>query len=174
MGLAIAPQLVGNDGLEAMRAAIASPDRYAIEPNVDGVRGLVSFDGDTITIRSRRGRVRERWLACQPFRHGVMALAERLPIVHNGNVPGRRTQCWLVSPGPWDTSLRLVVFDVPVFAGIYVRFEPWADRRRRLELLAQAFAYPLELSPVVEPSADLSAAIQDGYLEGIVLKGPDC
>jgi ATP-dependent DNA ligase len=32
------------------------------------------------------------------------------------------------------------------------------------------FANSLQLSPIVEPSADLSAAIEDGYLEGIVLK----
>lgn len=55
-------------------------------------------------------------------------------------------------------------------AGFDVRFEPWQDRRQRLELVAEAFAYPLALSPLVEPSADLSAAMEDGYLEGIVLK----
>lgn len=59
---------------------------------------------------------------------------------------------------------------MPVFAGLDLRFESWQDRRQRLELLAQAFAYPLQLSPIVEPSSDLSAAIMDGYLEGIVLK----
>jgi ATP-dependent DNA ligase len=36
--------------------------------------------------------------------------------------------------------------------------------------LSRAFPYPLELSPVVEPTADLTAAIMGGYLEGIVLK----
>ena len=69
-----------------------------------------------------------------------------------------------------DTSLRLVVFGMPVFAGVDLRHEPWKKRRKRLELLAQAFQHPLTLSPLVEPSADLSAAIMDGYLEGIVLK----
>jgi hypothetical protein len=29
------PQLVGNEGLRALRAAIAEPRRYAIEPKVD-------------------------------------------------------------------------------------------------------------------------------------------
>ena len=29
MELAIAPQLVGNNGLQALRAAIAAPERYA-------------------------------------------------------------------------------------------------------------------------------------------------
>jgi ATP-dependent DNA ligase len=39
-----------------------------------------------------------------------------------------------------------------------------------LELLAQAFDIPLELSPVVEPSRALAIDITDGRLEGIVLK----
>lgn len=63
-----------------MRAAIAAPDRYAIEPKVDGVRGLVTFEGEGITIRNRKSIVRERWLACQPFRRGLNEFAERLPI----------------------------------------------------------------------------------------------
>jgi hypothetical protein len=35
------PQLVANDGLRTLRAAIADPNRWAIEPKVDGVRGLL-------------------------------------------------------------------------------------------------------------------------------------
>lgn len=47
---------------------------------------------------------------------------------------------------------------------------PWHERRERLELLAQAFDVPLELSPVVEPSRTLVDQMEDGRLEGIVLK----
>lgn len=47
---------------------------------------------------------------------------------------------------------------------------PWEDRRARLELLAEAFDIPFELSPLVQPSADLAREIVDGRLEGIVLK----
>ena len=39
----LVPQLVGNDGLRAMRSAIADPDAWAREPKVDGVRGLLVF-----------------------------------------------------------------------------------------------------------------------------------
>jgi ATP-dependent DNA ligase len=46
----------------------------------------------------------------------------------------------------------------------------WQDRRERLELLARAFEVPLELSPLVEPSAGLVEQMTDGRLEGIVLK----
>ena len=45
---AVLPQHVANDGIRAMHAAIADPERFACEPKVDGVRGLLVFDGDTI------------------------------------------------------------------------------------------------------------------------------
>ena len=67
-------------------------------------------------------------------------------------------------------DLRFVVFDVPVVAGVDLRSLPWSARRERLELLAQAFELPLELSPLVDPSTALVDAMQDGRLEGIVLK----
>jgi ATP-dependent DNA ligase len=46
----------------------------------------------------------------------------------------------------------------------------WQERRERLELLAQAFDVPLELSPVIDPSVSLVEQMADGRLEGIVLK----
>jgi bifunctional non-homologous end joining protein LigD len=67
-------------------------------------------------------------------------------------------------------SLRFVAFDVPVLAGVDLRGMPWQDRRERLELLAQAFELPLELSPLVDPHTGMVEAMQDGRLEGIVLK----
>lgn len=130
-GLAIAPQLVGNNGLDALRAAIAEPERYAIEPKVDGVRGLVAFDGDRIMIRNRKGHMRERWLACQPFRHGLERLGAVLPIVRDGTVLDgelttgsfHRTMAVLRGAWPFEASLRLVVFDLPnhgAVSGCYV------------------------------------------------------
>jgi bifunctional non-homologous end joining protein LigD len=59
---------------------------------------------------------------------------------------------------------------VPILAGADLRALPWAARRERLDLLARAFGAPFELSPLVEPSADLAAQMVDGRLEGIVLK----
>jgi hypothetical protein len=41
--LEVLPQLVGNRGVVGLKLAIADPSRYAIEPKVDGVRGLVAF-----------------------------------------------------------------------------------------------------------------------------------
>ena len=62
------------------------------------------------------------------------------------------------------------MFDVPVLLGADLRGLPWQERRDRLELLACAFAVPLELSPIVEPSVSLVEHMADGRLEGIVLK----
>jgi ATP-dependent DNA ligase len=67
-------------------------------------------------------------------------------------------------------ALRFVVFDLLVLAGVDLRSLAWQDRRDRLELVAQAFDVPLELSPLVEPSRGLVDQMQDGRLEGIVLK----
>jgi bifunctional non-homologous end joining protein LigD len=63
-----------------------------------------------------------------------------------------------------------VVFDVPILAGVDLRDLPWQERRKRLELLAQAFEPPVELSPLVDPSVGLVADMERGDLEGIVLK----
>jgi ATP-dependent DNA ligase len=67
-------------------------------------------------------------------------------------------------------ALRFVVFDVPYLAGVDLRHLCWQDRRDRRELLAQAFAPPYELSPVVPPDPELVEAMIDGRLEGPVLK----
>jgi ATP-dependent DNA ligase len=57
---------------------------------------------------------------------------------------------------------------VPILAGVDLRGLSWAERRERLELLAQAFEVPLELSPVVEPSRALALDMTGGRLEGIL------
>jgi ATP-dependent DNA ligase len=67
-------------------------------------------------------------------------------------------------------ALRFLAFDVPVLAGVDLRPLSWQERRERLELIAQAFDVPLELSPIVEPSRAVAIEITEGRLEGIVLK----
>ena len=82
----VTPQLVANDGVHALRAAIADPDAYAIEPKVDGVRLLLTFHPDrTLETRNRRG-VRRDWLRGDAFEDGLGALAARLPILWRGTV----------------------------------------------------------------------------------------
>lgn len=175
---AILPQLVGNTGLRALQAAIAEPTRYAIEPKVDGVRGLIVYQPDgSIQARNRRGELRD-WFRDPAFRDGLDRLARRLPILRRGTVldgeltAGRfsATMAAIYGSRTHAAALRLVVFDVPFLAGVDLRGEPWEARRERLELLAEAFTYPFELSPVVEPSRALALDMESGELEGIVLK----
>jgi ATP-dependent DNA ligase len=83
---AVLPQLVANDGILALRAAIADPERFAVEPKVDGVRGLVVFDGDgKLETRNRRG-IRRDWLRGDAFEDGLRRLGEVLPILWRGTV----------------------------------------------------------------------------------------
>lgn len=172
------PQLVANDGARALRQAIAEPERFASEPKVDGVRGLVVYQpGGTIETRNRRGERRD-WLRGDEFEAGLRRLAKRLPNVWEGTVldgeltAGRfsGTMAALLGSRRLRAGLRFVVFDVPILLGADLRALPWQERRERLELLAGAFDVPLELSPVIEPSVALVEQMTDGRLEGIVLK----
>jgi ATP-dependent DNA ligase len=70
----------------------------------------------------------------------------------------------LLGSSKYRASLRFVVFDVPVLLGADLRGLAWQDRRERLELLAQAFDVPIELSPLVDPSIGLLEQMVDGLL----------
>ena len=175
---AVTPHLVANNGIEALRTAIADPERYVIEPKVDGVRGLVTFaPGGIVETRNRLG-VRRDWLRGGEFEAGLRQLALRLPILWDGTVLDGElttglfatTMSALLGSKRYRAELRFVAFDVPILAGVDLRQLPWQDRRDRLELVAEAFDIPLELSPIVEPSRALAIDITDGRLEGIVLK----
>jgi hypothetical protein len=119
--------------------AIAEPERYAIEPKVDGVRGLIVYRPDSrIEARNRSGRSRD-WFRHRPFAAGVRGLAERLPILWDGTVldgelrAGRFSWTMAAMYGSREHApdLHYVVFDVPVLAGVDLRSEPWEARRER-------------------------------------------
>jgi bifunctional non-homologous end joining protein LigD len=172
------PQLVSNDGRRVLQAAICDPQRYAVEPKVDGVRGLLEYlDDGRLEMRNRRGEWRD-WLRSDEFAAGIRRLGARLPLVWRGTIldgeltTGRfaTTMSALQGSSRHRPSLRFVVFDVPVLAGVDLRRLPWRERRDRLELLAQAFEVPVVLSRLVEPSVGLVEQMTGGALEGIVLK----
>jgi ATP-dependent DNA ligase len=174
----LVPQLVGNDGIRALQAAIADPDSYALEPKVDGVRGLVVFQPDGhLETRNRQG-LRRDWLRADDFEAGLRRLAEALPILWRGTaidgelIAGRfqGTMAALHGSLRFRSQLHFVAFDLPFLAGVDLRFLPWTERRERLELLARAFEPPYELSPIIEPSQSLASDMAAGRLEGIVLK----
>jgi ATP-dependent DNA ligase len=166
----ILPQLVANDGLNALRSAIADPDGWAVEPKVDGVRLLLTFHPDrTLKTRNRRG-VRRDWLRGDAFAGGLRRLPNALPILWRGTVldgeltAGRFqwTMAAILGSKRYRPGHRFVVFDVPFLAGVDLRELPWQDRRDRLELLSRAFAAPYELSPVIEPSVGLALDMAEG------------
>ena len=173
----LVPQLVANDGIRAMQSAIAEPDAWVLEPKVDGVRGLLVFDGESLELRNRQGVSRD-WLRGDAFEARLRRLVEHLPMLYRGTVldgelvAGRfhSTMAALTGSKRFRQELHFVVFDVPVLAGVDLRDLPWDERRERLELLARAFEPPYELSPLIDPSADLARQITGGHLEGIVLK----
>lgn len=176
--LDVLPQLLASNGHGALRAAIADPSRFAIEPKVDGVRGLVVFGRDgQLETRNRHGQSR-RWLHEQPLHRALDRLGRRLPILHDGTVLDGElvaerfhgTMAALQGSKRHGEHLRYVVFDVPILAGVDLRRLPSTERRERLELLAEGFDVPIELSPLVQPSVMLAEQIVAGDLEGIVLK----
>ena len=178
---AVVPQLVANDGARRLRQAIADPDRFACEPKVDGVRGLVVYQPERVLeMRNRRGEKRD-WLRGDPFEAGLRRLADRLPNLWEGTVldgeltAGRfeGTMSALLGSKRFRPSLRFVVFDVPVLLGADLRGLPWQERRDRLELLARAFDVPLELSPLVEPSVSLVEHMDGRPARGHRPQGPD-
>src|SRR5215217_1459068 len=82
----VTPQLVGNTGLRALRAAISEPDRFACEPKVDGVRGLVVYGPDRTIETPNRSGIRRDWLRGDSFEDGLRRLAQRPPILWDGTV----------------------------------------------------------------------------------------
>ena len=169
--LDVLPQLVGNRGVAGLKLAIAEPDRYVIEPKVDGVRGLVAFLPDrTVETRNRRGVVE---IGSAVTTSNAASGASRSDYRSCGTAPSSMASSSPAgSRGRWPRStardeLRFVVFDVPFLAGADLRRLPWEERRERLELLAQAFDVPFELSPVVTPDPSLVEAMIDGRLEGL-------
>lgn len=133
--------------------------------------------GRLLETRNGSGQRRD-WLRRDAFEGGLRRLADLLPILWDGTVLDgeltagqfRGTMAALYGSKRHRDQLRFVVFDLPVLAGVDLRPLRWHERRERLELLAQAFDVPLELSPVVEPCAELAAGMINGRLEGIVLK----
>lgn len=104
------------------------------------MRALLAFDGVGIEVRGKRNHVRSSWLASRTFRRDLEAFANQLPMVRHGTILDgelvagsfHRTMALLMGRRPFEGGLRLVVFDVPVSAGVDMRSESWEARRTRL------------------------------------------
>jgi hypothetical protein len=75
--LDVLPQLVGNRGLAGLKLAIAEPDRFAIEPKVDGVRGLLAFLPEG-TMETRTGQAFEPPYELSPVVTPDLSLVEAM------------------------------------------------------------------------------------------------
>jgi bifunctional non-homologous end joining protein LigD len=142
------------------------------------MRRLVAFLRDgTLETRNRKG-IRRDWLRGDTFEARLRRLASRLPILWDGTVLDGKliterfagTMAALHGSRRHREELRFVVFDVPYLAGVDLRGLTWRTRRERLELIAQAFEPPYDLSAVVPPDPSLVDAMIAGELDGIVLK----
>jgi len=119
--LDVVPQLCGSAGVKPLQTAIAEPSRFAIEPKVDGVRGLVVFGERTIETRNRRGE-RRAWLRAQPLEVALRRLGRQLPILHDGTVIDGElvadrftgTMAALTGSKRHGGALRFVAFDLAV------------------------------------------------------------
>jgi hypothetical protein len=157
-----------------MQRAIANPHADEIEPKVDGVRALLVFREDgVIEARNRRGLWRDGFRH-EPFRRGIRALAERVPLLWQGSVldgeltAGRFSATMAALHGSREHA--------PTCASSGSTCRSWpawtsgTSHGRRAgsgsKLLAQAFDVPYELSPLVEPSQALALHTADGRLEG--------
>lgn len=149
--------------------------QWVFEPKWDGVRGVVTVDGDVVTITSRRGNeVAARYPELTALRH------ER-PLVLDGEVVAfdadgapsfERLQGRMNRSAPGETlqmtPVQFVVFDV-LWDGDDLRGWPLEDRRTRLETLPLDPPYVLTPS-VAEHGTDLWVAVVERGIEGVVAK----
>ena len=101
--LNVIPQLVANNGPAALRTAIADPLRYACEPKVDGVRGLIDYAVGSVETRNRRGERRD-WLRGNDFeaeKRGKTG-SPAVQIIHRGNRHENQSSAGTLTRTPSD------------------------------------------------------------------------
>ncbi|MDH6280971.1 ATP-dependent DNA ligase [Prescottella agglutinans] len=161
-------------GLRPMLASAGSldgldPDEWAFEGKWDGIRLIVEFDGETVTLRGRAGNdVTDRYPALQ-------SLARTLDghrVVLDGEVvsldsAGRTSFTGLQAGG----EPRFWAFDILYLDGVSLLRKRYDDRRRVLDALAAAvdgLVVPPQLTGSVPEVVE-----QSGDLEGVVAKRRD-
>ena len=159
-------------------------DGWVLEPKWDGIRATahVTEQGPRLFTRHGRGHharfprlnaalaelpvgtVLDGELAClQPLEDGrVRCRFDRISAFMVARAPHR--------PDTNGLTVTLVVFDALAVAGADLRASPWSERRARLEALLDGATGPLRLTPVIDVSPTLHAAlVADGW-EGTVAK----
>lgn len=146
-----------------------APDEWAFEGKWDGIRLIVEFDGETVTLRGRAGNdVTDRYPALQSLARSL----DGHQVVLDGEVvsldSAGRTSFTALQAGGAPTFWA---FDIVYLDGVSLLRKQYDDRRRVLDALAAAvdgLVVPPQLtgsvSEVVEQSSDL---------EGVVAKRRD-
>ena len=156
-------------------ADFADATAWAIEAKLDGIRALIEFDGERVSILNRRGENKGRgaknaWLI-QPLQD-LATLVPELTIgtVLDGELVADTWNQTMEELARNGDHLRYVVFDLPVLMGRDLRHESWQTRRQLLEKLAELFPERIVLSPLLPYSADLAEQMWAAGGEGLVIK----
>ncbi|WP_430331253.1 ATP-dependent DNA ligase [Rhodococcus sp. ACT016] len=161
-------------GLRPMLATAGSldgldPDEWAFEGKWDGIRLLVEFDGETVTLRGRAGNdVTDRYPALQSLArtldgHRVVLDGEVVSLDSAG-----RTRFTALQAGG---DPLFWAFDLLYLDGVPLQRKRYDDRRRVLDALAAAvdgLVVPPQLTGSVSEVVE-----QSGDLEGVVAKRRD-
>jgi bifunctional non-homologous end joining protein LigD len=183
--LGLVPDTTAFDWIPPMRASIGAPadDRdWAAELKWDGLRTQLATDGETVVLRSSRGRdVTDRFPELADFGHqlGAAAILDGELVVFDGDRPSfPRVLQRLNSDRPNERSVAAnpvvyIVFDLLVLDGNPLVDLPYVTRRRILaDLLADGPSWRVPPS-IPGGSAQLLALARQRDLEGIVVKRLD-
>ena len=150
---------------------------WRFEPKWDGIRGIVTFDGSAMSIRTRRGtEVVGRYPELAGSFDGPIVLDGEIVTLVDGRPSFERLQrrMGLDEPGQVaaiapDVPVEFLTFDVLHVDGTELIGAPVEERRQRLESIDLPSGYVLS-EPVVADSTALWRAVVERDLEGMVAK----
>jgi bifunctional non-homologous end joining protein LigD len=152
-----------------------SDDEWLFEPKWDGYRVILTFDGEAVTLRSRRGndltsRFPELTRVDQP---APVVLDGEIVVLEDG-VPSfdrlqQRTGRLAASPDAEPPRVSCIVFDLLHLDDRPLVSDPIETRQAALTELGLADPFAIA-EPVVGAGLDLWAVIVDRDLEGMVAK----
>jgi ATP-dependent DNA ligase len=171
MALPLSPPL--QPQLAKSAAALPVGD-YCYEPKLDGFRAIVFVDDGEVMVQSRGGKPLQRYFPELVFPAGRYVLDGEIVIDRAGRQDFEALQSRI---HPAASRVELLAREIPAS---FVAFDllaagdeslldlPFAERRRRLEALADA---ALSLTPLVDDTADAEVWLHEA--EGVIAKERD-
>ncbi len=173
MSLPLSPPLAPQ--LARSAAELPTGDGWVYEQKLDGFRTIVFVDGLDVTIQSRGGKPLGRYFPELGFPDGRYVLDGEIVIRRGDSHEDFEALQSRIHPAASRVALlaneipaTFVAFDLLAVDDESLLEQSFATRRRRLE---QIVAPPLELSCVVETSAEAAAWLQTA--EGVIAKERD-